>query len=71
MPIRNLNEEVLKWNAKYPVGTSVDVILGSGTQMRMKTRTEARVLNGRKAVVWLAGVRNPFDLSMIRPLKRR
>ncbi|NQT74760.1 MAG: hypothetical protein HQ553_18635 [Chloroflexi bacterium] len=48
-----------------------EVMLESGARIRMKTPTEARVLNGRKAMVWLAGVRNSFDLSMIMPLKRR
>ena len=46
------------------------VMLESGVRIRMKTRSEARVLTKRKDMVWLAGVRNPFDFSMIVPLNK-
>ncbi|NQT72930.1 MAG: hypothetical protein HQ553_09185 [Chloroflexi bacterium] len=47
-----------------------EVILELGARIRMKTRSEARFLTERKDMGWLAGVSNPFDCSMIVPLKR-
>ncbi|MBT4511974.1 MAG: hypothetical protein HOC20_07185 [Chloroflexi bacterium] len=45
-------------------------MLESGARMPTKTRSEAMVFIGRKAMVWLARVRNPSDMDMIIPLKR-
>lgn len=45
------------WNAKYPVGTEVEFqsYKPDGPVDRYKTSTEAEVLSGHTAVVWLTG----------------
>lgn len=62
---------ILEWNDKYPVGTPVYVTYPSGGKRKMKTRAEARLLNGRKAVIWVHGTRDPVELEMVEPVKKR
>ncbi len=72
MPVRNLSQIVLDWNKRYPVGTSVYVTINDeGARIVRKIKKEACVLNGRKAVVWIDGIRDPYDLDMVRPVKKR
>jgi hypothetical protein len=57
------------FNAKYPLGTMVDFWTGlragepSGTST---TRSEAELLGGHTAVVWLEGVRGCIALSHVK-----
>lgn len=52
---QQLQAQVDAWNAKYKIGTEVDYceILGGPPTLRSKTRSEAQVLSGHSAVVWL------------------
>jgi hypothetical protein len=55
--LKTLERECQEWNEKNPIGTSVQfhpVIGGLGYRVR-KTRTEAYVLSGHTAVVFLEG----------------
>lgn len=56
---RNANpaETVAVWNSAYPAGTEVDYRFHrAAAPKRTRTTTEAQVLGGHTAVVWLAGV---------------
>lgn len=51
-----LQAEVDAFNARLPVGGEVDYFEYEGAPVkRFKTRTEAQILSGHTAVVWLAG----------------
>lgn len=47
------------WNAKHPVGTlvSYEEIKGEGETHRGASATEAQVMSGHSAVIWLEGKR--------------
>lgn len=50
-------KQAAAWNAKNPIGTMVsyESVIGMGETHRARTRTEAQVLSGHTAVVWLGG----------------
>jgi hypothetical protein len=51
-----LQSEVDTFNSKVPVGGAVDYFEIPGAPLqRFKTRTEAQILSGHTAVVWLEG----------------
>lgn len=51
-----LQQEVDAFNARYPVGQSVNVRLDSGQNRSTVTRSKAEVLSGNSAVIWLKGI---------------
>lgn len=55
--VAQLQKQCDKWNAKHPVGTlvSYEEIVGEGATHRGKTYSEAQVLSGHSAVVWIEG----------------
>lgn len=48
--------EVAAWNLKNPPGTAVWVTKDDGSTMLTTTRSDAEVLGGHTAVVWLNGL---------------
>lgn len=53
---KRLQAEVDTFNSKVPVGSAVDYFEIEGAPVqRFKTRTEAQILSGHTAVVWLEG----------------
>lgn len=66
---RNLvdaGEKVKEWNASHPVGTRVkSSVLDYG---ELETRTEAVVLFGHRAAVYMQGYNGYFDLDEITPV---
>ncbi len=67
---RNANPAatVAAWNSAYPVGIEVDYRFHRGAApKRTRTTTEAQVLGGHTAVVWLAGVSGCVALSHCEP----
>lgn len=65
--LKQLEAQVNDWNAKYPVGTEVDLEDGFGKRPRTRTRTPAQVLSGHSAVVWLEGVSGCWHLDFVKP----
>lgn len=60
-------EEMVKlWNTSYPVGTKVSSIL---FEAELETRTEAMVLFGHRAVVYMKDYNGYFDLRELSPVK--
>ena len=66
---------VNQWNALYPIGTAVTVELDSGEWpaypfQRIRsttTRSNAQMLRGHMAVIWLEGFEGCYLLSRVRP----
>jgi malonyl CoA-acyl carrier protein transacylase len=59
-------DRVSVWNGKHPVGTRVKSALVRGGEL--ETRTEAQVLFGHRAAVYLKGFNGYFDLDEVVPL---
>jgi len=54
---QNPQTQVDAWNAKYPIGTKVGYSSFPGAELKVTlTTTEAQVLSGHTAVVWIEGV---------------
>ena len=55
--MRKPQKECDRFNARVPVGSLVEYseVIGDPPLGRFKTRTEAQVLSGHTAVVWLEG----------------
>lgn len=50
-------KQVMAWNAKHPIGAivSYEEIQGEGETHRGATTTDAQVLSGHTAVIWIEG----------------
>ncbi|KWT65057.1 MULTISPECIES: hypothetical protein [unclassified Variovorax] len=67
---KRLQAEVEAFNARVPLGTDVDYFEYEGAPLvRYKTRTEAQILSGHTAVVWLAGKSGCVCTSHCIPVK--
>lgn len=63
-----IEEKVKAWNSSHPVGTKVkSLIVDYGD---LETRTEAIVLFGHRAAVYMKGYNGYFDLDEITPLQQ-
>lgn len=67
---QQLQAQVDAWNAKYKIGTEVDYssIIGGPPTLRSKTRSEAQVLSGHSAVVWLEDKSGCVGIEHCKPL---
>lgn len=55
------------WNTAHPVGTIVDYVsYPNGPPRRTVTRSEAQVLSGHTAVIWLKGVAGCWSLAHVK-----
>ncbi len=63
-----LQEACDKFNKAYPVGTGVNVLLDGGEIRQTVTTSEAQVLSGHSAVIWLKGVSGCYLLDRVTPL---
>lgn len=54
-----------KFNAAHQVGAAVSVELDSGEIRETVTTSEAQVLSGHSAVIWLAGISGCCDLDRV------
>lgn len=64
----NLNARIHQWNAAYPIGTTV---YAANYDEPMQTRTEATVLFGHRAAIYLEGKKGYFSLEDITPVLHR
>ena len=58
-----------KFNAAHQVGASVSVKLDSGEVRETVTNSEAQVMGGHSAVIWLDGVSRCYDLERVTAVK--
>lgn len=58
-----------KFNASIPVGAAVSVLLDGGAVRETITTSEAQVLSGHSAVIWLDGISGCYDLDSVTSLK--
>ena len=66
---KNPEQEVADWNARVKVGDLVEYrSYPEAAPQTFKTRTEAQVLSGHTAVVWLAGKSGCVCCDACRPV---
>ena len=58
-----------KFNEAHQVGAAVSVELDGGEFRETVTTSEAQVLSGHTAVIWLDGIRGCYDLERVTALK--
>jgi hypothetical protein len=66
--LKALQAECDRFNAKCPVGGAVSVTLDLGPAIETVTTSEAQVLSGHSAVVWMRDVRGCYDLDRVKPI---
>lgn len=55
------------WNHKYNIGQKVVVTMDDGTKFQTVTRSEAALLGGHTAVIWLEGIPGCYLLDRVVP----
>lgn len=61
-----LEQELMVERWKHPVGTKVDLLMDNGQIRRTTTRSNAQMLGGHSAVIWLEGVSGAYLLDRVR-----
>jgi malonyl CoA-acyl carrier protein transacylase len=68
LPRARAQERVAQWNSKFPVGIRVKAATTDYDGKDLETRTEAVVLFGHRAAVYMKGYNGYFDLDEVMPL---
>ncbi len=64
------NQKIVdKFNAKYPVGTAVNVTKDDGSIFPTTIKMEADVLGGHTPVGFFHGIAGGYDLTRIKPAR--
>jgi hypothetical protein len=58
-----------KFNAAHQVGAAVTVQLDGGEERETVTTSEAQVLSGHSAVIWLKGISGCYLLERVTPIQ--
>lgn len=68
-----LESNCLNWNAQHPVGTEVEFhpVIGDPKFRATRTRSEAYVLSGHTAVLFVEGESGCVALAAIKPVNTR
>lgn len=57
---------VNEFNRKYKIGTAVDVTRDNGEVLRTKTASEAQMIGGHTAVIWVDGITGCYSLNRVK-----
>ncbi|WP_051182948.1 hypothetical protein [Desulfocurvibacter africanus] len=60
-----LQAECDAWNERHPVGTAVTALRDNGGTVQTRTRSEAQLLSGHTAVIWLEGISGCYALERV------
>lgn len=61
-----LQKQCDAWNAANPVGCTVILSKDNGTEFATRTRSQAQILSGHSAVIWLDNVTGCYLLNRVR-----
>jgi hypothetical protein len=64
---RNARAASDAWNRYYPVGTPVRLLQDNGETVETRTTSNAQVLGGHSAVVWVFGFAGCYALHRVTP----
>lgn len=69
---KQVQREVDDFNKRHPIGTPVQYwpVIGGKDSMRSTTRSEAQVLGGHTAVVWINGKAGCVALSHVEAVRQ-
>ncbi len=67
--LAEITAQVNNFNARFAPGDAVSVRMDDGTARITRTRSEAQVLNGHSAVIWLDDVRGCYLLDRVSPIQ--
>lgn len=67
--LAQLQKQCDDWNAANAVGCDVILRKDSGEDFQTKTRSEAEILSGHSAVIWLDNVRGCYQLDRVKPVE--
>jgi hypothetical protein len=59
---------VAAWNETNPVGCKVEVTRDRGEVQQTTTRSEAQMLGGHTAVIWLDGIAGCYALERVKAI---
>lgn len=60
---------VAAWNETHPVGCKVEVTRDRGETQQTTTRSEAQMLGGHTAVIWLDGIAGCYALERVKAIE--
>ncbi len=66
--LAQLQKQCDDFNARIPIGSAVKLTKDLGHVVETKTRSEAQVLSGHSAVVWLESERGCWEIERVAPL---
>jgi hypothetical protein len=66
---KNPAKAVEAWNAKHPIGTAVTVLKDNDEAVTGETRSEAFVLSGHSAVIFVTGVSGCYALERVKAVR--
>lgn len=66
--IKALQRKCDDWNAVHGLGCKVQLTKDSGEVVVTNTRSQAQVLSGHSAVIWLDGVSGCYALDRVKPV---
>lgn len=66
--LRALQAQCDRFNDRYPIGQRVSVRRDGGDGIVTVTRSEAQVLSGHSAVIWVEGISGCYLLDRVTPL---
>lgn len=70
--LKALQDECDKFNAANPIGADINVVLDNVAEPFLtKTRSDAQVLSGHSAVIWLDGVSGCYLLGRVTAVVRK
>lgn len=63
---QKLQKQCDAWNSANAVGATVKVRLDNGEMRETTTRSQAEILGGHSAVIWLEGITGCYLLDRVR-----
>ena len=67
--LASLELECQRWNESHPIGTRVVVKKDNGVEFLTRTRSEASVLSGHTAVIFVEGISGCYLLARVSPAR--
>lgn len=63
--LKKLQAQCDAWNAKHPIGTAVVLLKDNGEAFDTVTTSQAQVLSGHSAVIWVEHVSGCYALERV------
>lgn len=66
--LNKLTEMVNAWNSRFPVGTPVKCRMDDDKDIKTVTTSDAQILSGHSAVIWMRDISGCYLLDRVRAL---